>query len=65
MSKKIIVNCDLCGAELPTFATKDQSAQIRLCAPGDYRGSGGQRIDLCLSCYERFITFLESGSVSE
>jgi hypothetical protein len=65
MSKKISICCDLCGTEIPNFATKEQSAQIRLCAPGDYRGSGGQRIDLCLPCYEKFINFIESGGDRE
>lgn len=61
MSKKVSICCDLCGTEIPTFATKENSAQIRLFAPCEYRGSGGQRIDLCLTCYENFIRYIESG----
>ena len=61
MSKKISINCDLCGVEISQYDTKDNSAQIRLFAPCEYRGNGGQRIDLCLNCYEKFIRFVETG----
>lgn len=61
MSKQITICCDLCGVKISQYNTKDDSAQIRLMAPGEYRGSGGQRIDLCLECYEKFINFIESG----
>lgn len=60
MSKKTSIICDLCGEEI--IGTRYDSAQIRLFTPGEYRGCGGQRIDLCLMCYERFVTFLESGA---
>ena len=62
MSRKESVICDVCGSEISPYRTKEESAQIRLFAPNEYRGAGGQRIDLCLVCYEGFVTFLESGA---
>ena len=59
MSSQTIVICDVCGAEI--IGTRYDSAQIRLYAPGEYRGTGGQRIDLCTKCYESFVRFLEGG----
>jgi hypothetical protein len=61
MSRKTSIYCDLCGAEISPNFTKEESAQIRVIAPNEYRGGGGQRIDLCLSCYEKFINFMETG----
>lgn len=62
MSIQESIICDVCGSEISPYRTKEESAQIRLFAPNEYRGAGGQRIDLCLMCYERFVTFLESGA---
>ena len=62
MSRKESVICDVCGSEISPYCTKEESAQIRLFAPNEYRGVGGQRIDLCLMCFERFVDFLESGA---
>ena len=59
MSKQTVVLCDICGAEI--IGTRFDSAQIMLFSPGVYRGIGGQRIDLCIACYEKFVSFLESG----
>ena len=59
MSKKTIVICDMCGEEI--IGNRYDSAQIRLFTPGEYRGCGGQRIDMCIRCYEKFVSFLESG----
>ena len=63
MSKKTVVICDVCGAEVN--GTRYDSAQIRLSSPGEYRGTGGQRIDMCIKCYEKFVSFLESGERRE
>ena len=60
MSSKTIVLCDVCGAEI--IGTRFDSAQIRLFNPGDYRGCGGQRIDMCIKCYEKFVSFLDSNA---
>lgn len=65
MSRVTTLNCDRCGAGISQINTKDSSAKINLWCPGDYRGSGGQRIDLCPECYSKFITFLESESETE
>ena len=63
MSSQTIILCDVCGAEI--VGTRYDSAQIRLYSPGEYRGTGGQRIDMCLKCYERFVGFLEGGERRE
>ena len=60
MSRNISITCNRCGAEIPSFQTKEKSALIKLWSPGEYRTSGGQRIDLCMSCYQKLINFLES-----
>ncbi len=60
MSRKTSILCDRCGIEIPSFQAKEESAMIKLWAPGDYRASGGQRIDLCMLCYQKLINFLES-----
>lgn len=62
MSRVTTLSCDRCGAEIPDYNKKDHSAKILLNAPGEYRGCGGQRIDLCEECYSRFIKFLEGGT---
>ena len=41
---------------------KNSSAKIQLWGVGEYRASGGQRIDLCEDCYCEFVTFLEGGA---
>ena len=60
MSRVTTLSCDRCGAEIPDYNKKDDSAKILMNAPGEYRGCGGQRIDLCIECYSQFINFLES-----
>ena len=62
MSKHVSYICDICGAEIlgQTQMACAESARIQLWTPGEYRAGPGQRMDLCLSCYERFVNFLES-----
>ena len=63
MAQKVEITCDRCGIEiLRYYDIKNASAKIQLWAVGEYRTSGGQRIDLCLECYEKFVTFLEGGA---
>ena len=62
MSRVTVLSCDRCGTEIPDYNKKDHSAKILLNAPGEYRGCGGQRIDLCEECYFQFINFLEGGT---
>lgn len=62
MSRVTVLSCDRCGVEIPDYNKKDHSAKILLNAPREYRGVGGQRIDLCEKCYSQFIKFLESGT---
>ena len=57
---KKIVNSKGCYNE--NYALRDDSARITLWGVGEPRGSGGQRIDLCVKCYEKFVNFLESGA---
>lgn len=64
MSRVTVLSCDRCGTEISTYykSAKDSSAKILLNAPGEYRGCGGQRIDLCEDCYSQFVKFLEGGT---
>lgn len=60
MAQKIEVVCDRCGKEIPRYYDiKNVSAKIQLWGIGEYRASGGQRIDLCEDCYIDFVSFLE------
>lgn len=64
MSKYVEYTCDICGAEIighSAQAVAGESALIKLWTPGEYRAGPGQRMDLCLNCYERFIRFVEGG----
>jgi len=61
MSQKIEVNCDRCGVEITDYDIKISSAKIHLWGVGVPRSYGGQRIDLCVRCYEGFVNFLENG----
>ena len=68
MSKTTSYICDICGAEIighSAHAVAGESAVIKLWSPGEYRAGPGQRIDLCLGCYEKLINFFESGSDTE
>ncbi len=63
MSKTMSYICDICGAEIighSAQAISGESALIKLWSPGEYRAGPGQRIDLCMRCYERFVRFIES-----
>ena len=63
MSKTMSYICDICGTEIighSAQAISGESALIKLWIPGEYRAGPGQRIDLCMRCYERFIRFMES-----
>ena len=65
MSMQKSYMCDICGVELQGCSAKavsNESAMIKLWVPCEPRSSGGQRIDLCVACYERFVNFLESGA---
>lgn len=69
MAQKTEVICDRCGRKIenskgcynPNYCLRDDSAKITLWAVGEPRGSFGQRIDLCVDCYEKFVAFLEGG----
>lgn len=69
MAQKTQTVCDRCGKDIintsscycPTYALKDYSAKITLWGVGEPRSSFGQRIDLCLECYDKFVIFLEGG----
>ncbi len=59
MSQKTEVFCDRCGREITDYDIKISSAKIHLWGVGEPRSYGGQRIDLCVECYNRFVDFLE------
>lgn len=67
MSKTMSYICDICGAEIighSAQAAASESAVIKLWTPGEYRAGPGQRMDLCLDCYARFVRFVESEASS-
>lgn len=67
MSKTMSYICDICGAEIighSAQAAASKSALIKLWTPGEYRAGPGQRMDLCLDCYEQFVRLVESGAAS-
>ena len=57
------VICNRCGKK-KTLVTKNDImisfAKIDLWGVGQHRTDAPQRIDLCESCYEKFINYLES-----
>lgn len=60
MAQKVEVICDRCGKEISGYYDiKNSSAKIQLWGVGEYRASGGQRIDLCEDCYCDFVSFLD------
>ena len=68
MSKTVKYECNVCGKELKGTdgrSVKDESAQLHLWGPGEPRGSLFQRFDLCLSCFDGFVAFLETGKPRE
>ena len=62
MSKSMSYICDICGKEIvghSAQAVAGESALVKLWVPGEYRAGPGQRIDMCLDCYEQFVNFLD------
>ena len=53
------VFCDRCGKEITDYDIKISSAKIHFWNVDVPRSYGGQRIDLCVECTEKFIEFLE------
>ena len=63
MSQKVEVTCDRCGKMISLYQDiKNSSAKIQLWGIGEYRASGGQRIDFCEDCYIDFVSFLEGAN---
>ena len=63
MSQKIETVCDRCGATRELRTKNDiiiSFAKIDLWGVGQRRTGAPQRIDLCATCYNKFINFLES-----
>ena len=58
--KKETLICDKCGAEIVTFQSKYISTKMEVWGV-DGKYSPGKRIDLCESCTNKFINFLEGG----
>ena len=63
--KKNETICDKCG-KTKSLRTKNDIiisfAKIDLWGVGQHRSYSPQRIDLCKTCYEKFVTFLEEGA---
>lgn len=57
------VQCDRCG-KIQELHTKNDIiisfAKIDLWGVGQHRTEAPQKIDLCESCFEKFVNFLES-----
>ena len=70
MSQTTEYKCDKCGKTIinetgcysRNYMISKYSARIQLWGIDEPRSTGGQRIDLCPECYERFINFLEGGA---
>lgn len=65
MSKYMSYMCDICGREITGHSAQaiaGESAQLKLWPPGEYRAGPGQRIDLCVDGFAKFVTFLEGGA---
>lgn len=58
------VICDRCGDDISASDVRNESAKLQLWGPGEYRGTQGQRIDLCAKCYVDLVSFLESRDVT-
>lgn len=68
MSKYMSYICDICGRDIEgpsAQAISEKTALIKLWGPGEYRAGGGQRKDLCLNCYEKFVNFLDGGNCGD
>ena len=69
MAQKLEIICNKCGKEITnplgcyckTSFLKNYSAKITLWGVGEPRSSFGERIDLCVDCYNKFVEFLERG----
>ena len=61
--KKTEVVCDRCGYRRELTTKNDiiiSFAKLELWGVGQHRTAAPQRIDLCESCYQKFINYLES-----
>lgn len=68
MSRRMSYICDICGREIvghSAQAVAAVSARICFWGPGEPRTNTGQRMDLCMTCYDRFVSFLENGRNDE
>ena len=69
MAQKTEVTCDRCGQRIvntkgcynANYCLRDDSAKITLWGVGEPRSTFGQRIDLCVDCYQKFVSFIEGG----
>lgn len=65
--EKNSIYCDKCGKPIsnpimgycPNYALYNYSAKIQVWGVGVQRYTGGQRMDLCPACFEKFINWLE------
>lgn len=61
------VVCDRCGSRQSITTKNDiiiSFAKIDLWGVGQHRTDPPQRIDLCESCYQKFVCFLETENLS-
>ena len=63
MGRTTVYLCDLCGGTAGVTATC--TARIHLWAPGQIRPGPAQRFDLCQTCFDKFVGFLETGRAKE
>lgn len=62
------VKCDRCGSGQELHTKNDiiiSFARIDLWGVGQHRTEAPQKMDLCESCFQKFVNFLESGGDAE
>ena len=62
------VKCDRCGASQELHTKNDiiiSFAKIDLWGVGQHRTEAPQKMDLCESCFQKFVNFLESEGDAE
>lgn len=64
MSKKEVYTCDRCGKEMYLFTNKFNFATIHLYQPYARRSGAFERIDLCESCFQDFVSFMGNENIS-
>jgi len=57
MSRQTVILCDMCGEEVLSWRIREESAQIKLWAPGEHRSYGGRELIYAPAVMESLLTF--------